>query len=41
MQSFKTLLDSLQGDIQSRYESIDKDTPIPTDRQVRYSAAVI
>lgn len=24
----------LQGDIQAKYESIDKDTPIPTDRQV-------
>lgn len=23
-----------QGDIQAKYESIDKDTPIPTDRQV-------
>lgn len=25
-----------QGDIQAKYESIDKDTPIPTDRQVTY-----
>ncbi len=24
-----------QGDIQSKYDGIDKDTPIPTDRQVR------
>lgn len=24
----------LQGDIQAKYESIDKDTPIPTDRQI-------
>uniref|UniRef100_H2SYN1 TBC domain-containing protein kinase-like protein n=1 Tax=Takifugu rubripes TaxID=31033 RepID=H2SYN1_TAKRU len=24
----------IEGDIQSRYESIDKDTPIPTDRQI-------
>lgn len=23
-----------QGDIQAKYEGIDKDTPIPTDRQV-------
>lgn len=23
-----------QGDIQGKYESIDKDTPIPTDRQI-------
>lgn len=23
-----------QGDIQAKYDSIDKDTPIPTDRQV-------
>lgn len=38
---FKALLDSPQGDIQAKYESIDKDTPIPTDRQVRYSAPVI
>lgn len=26
-----------QGDIQAKYESIDKDTPIPTDRQVRFN----
>lgn len=26
-----------QGDIQAKYESIDKDTPIPTDRQVTHS----
>lgn len=25
-----------QGDIQAKYESIDKDTPIPTDRQVTF-----
>uniref|UniRef100_H3DKZ6 TBC domain-containing protein kinase-like protein n=1 Tax=Tetraodon nigroviridis TaxID=99883 RepID=H3DKZ6_TETNG len=24
----------IEGDIQSKYESIDKDTPIPTDRQI-------
>nr|XP_061791720.1 TBC domain-containing protein kinase-like protein isoform X2 [Nerophis lumbriciformis] len=24
----------IQGDIQAKYESIDKDTPIPTDRQI-------
>lgn len=23
-----------QGDIQAKYDAIDKDTPIPTDRQV-------
>lgn len=34
LMSFNDFLDSAQGDIQSRYESIDKDTPIPTDRQV-------
>lgn len=26
-----------QGDIQAKYDSIDKDTPIPTDRQVDIS----
>lgn len=29
-----SLLASPQGDIQAKYESIDKDTPIPTDRQI-------
>lgn len=27
----------LQGAIHAKYEAIDKDTPIPTDRQVRFS----
>lgn len=29
-----SFLASPQGDIQAKYESIDKDTPIPTDRQI-------
>lgn len=29
-----------QGDIQAKYESIDKDTPIPTDRQVTYLSKI-
>lgn len=29
-----SFLASPQGDIQAKYESVDKDTPIPTDRQI-------
>jgi hypothetical protein len=31
----------LQGAIHAKYDAIDKDTPIPTDRQVRCSQTIL